>query len=147
MKALSLWQPWAQFIVLGHKRVETRSWPTRYRGDILIHATKSFPHEARDAADGSLEYLGGLKPDDLPRGVLVAFARLVDCVETGRFYETQRDLWAREEKFGNYMRGRFAWVLEDVVPIWVPVPAKGAQGLWEWPPPPTPDNPQRLLDL
>jgi hypothetical protein len=39
-KALSLWQPWASLIVLGHKDKETRSWPTSYRGRLWIHATK-----------------------------------------------------------------------------------------------------------
>lgn len=39
MKVLSIQQPWASLIVQGHKRIETRSWNTKYRGDILIHAS------------------------------------------------------------------------------------------------------------
>ncbi len=40
MKALSLWQPWAHAIVTGGKRIETRSWATKYRGPLIIHAAK-----------------------------------------------------------------------------------------------------------
>jgi hypothetical protein len=38
MKALSLTQPWASLVVAGAKKLETRSWPTYYRGPLLIHA-------------------------------------------------------------------------------------------------------------
>lgn len=40
MKALSIRQPWAWAIVNAGKRVENRTWETRYRGPILIHAAK-----------------------------------------------------------------------------------------------------------
>lgn len=39
-KALSLWEPWASLVVWGLKLVETRSWQTRYRGRLWIHATQ-----------------------------------------------------------------------------------------------------------
>jgi len=42
MKALSLWNPWATLMVDGHKRVETRSWDTKYTGSLLIHAAKKW---------------------------------------------------------------------------------------------------------
>lgn len=39
MKALTLTQPWATLVAIGAKRIETRSWSTSYRGDLLlIHA-------------------------------------------------------------------------------------------------------------
>lgn len=40
MKALTIRQPWASLIALGVKTIETRSWPTKYRGPIAIHAGK-----------------------------------------------------------------------------------------------------------
>lgn len=40
MKAISLWQPWASLIAAGVKSIETRGWPTNYRGQIAIHAAK-----------------------------------------------------------------------------------------------------------
>lgn len=40
MKALSIRQPWAWLIVNGFKDIENRSWDTKYRGLVLIHASK-----------------------------------------------------------------------------------------------------------
>ncbi len=48
MKTLTLTQPWAQLIAIGAKRIETRSWGTKYRGPIAIHAAKGFPKWARE---------------------------------------------------------------------------------------------------
>jgi hypothetical protein len=41
MKAITILQPWASIIVYGAKHIETRSWATKYRGKIVIHAAKS----------------------------------------------------------------------------------------------------------
>jgi hypothetical protein len=38
--ALSVRQPWAALLVAGRKTVEVRTWPTRRRGPVLIHAGK-----------------------------------------------------------------------------------------------------------
>lgn len=40
MKALTVRQPWASLVALGVKTVETRSWQTKYRGPLAIHAGK-----------------------------------------------------------------------------------------------------------
>lgn len=46
MKAITIRQPWASLIALGEKKIETRSWQTKYRGPILIHAGKSVDKKA-----------------------------------------------------------------------------------------------------
>lgn len=51
MKAISLTQPWATLVHLGAKRVETRSWYTSYRGQLVIHAAKGYPRWARDLTE------------------------------------------------------------------------------------------------
>ena len=43
MKALTIMQPWASLIACGAKTIETRSWPTKYRGPIAIHAGMKDP--------------------------------------------------------------------------------------------------------
>lgn len=40
MKAVTLTQPWATLVAIGAKQIETRSWPTNYRGPLAIHAGK-----------------------------------------------------------------------------------------------------------
>ncbi len=43
MKALSIRQPWAWLIVNGYKDIENRSWNTKFRGPVLIHASSRRP--------------------------------------------------------------------------------------------------------
>ena len=74
---LSLHQPWATAIADGHKRIETRSWWTAYRGPIAIHAAKR-----NDAwFERILRKDHGLltATPELPLGAIVATATLIDC--------------------------------------------------------------------
>jgi hypothetical protein len=83
MKALTVAQPWATLIAIGAKRIETRSWTTRHRGPLAIHAAHAFPRIARDLARTSpfAEALAaGRAPLLLPRGVVVATCTLVDVL-------------------------------------------------------------------
>lgn len=43
MKAISIRQPWAWLIVNGYKDIENRSWNTKFRGPVLIHASSRRP--------------------------------------------------------------------------------------------------------
>lgn len=43
MKAISIRQPWAWLIVNGYKDIENRSWNTKFRGQVLIHASAAKP--------------------------------------------------------------------------------------------------------
>ena len=38
MIAISIRQPWASLILKCGKDIENRSWPTKFRGRILVHA-------------------------------------------------------------------------------------------------------------
>ena len=117
MKALTVWQPWASLIADGRKRYETRSWPTRHRGPLAIHAGKN---------SGAIGKAGIGR---FPLGAIVAVAEIVQCHRT----EDIRDSLSEEELgVGDYSPGRFAWELVNVNPIEPPIPARGYQGLWEW---------------
>lgn len=48
MMALTIKQPWAEFILGGVKRVENRVWGSTYRGVLLIHASQKFDEEWRE---------------------------------------------------------------------------------------------------
>jgi len=65
----------------------------------------------------------------LPRGVIVATCNLVDCRPTDEMTQGEIEF---EKHFGDFTPGRYAWILDDVKPLDVPVPAKGKQGLWNW---------------
>lgn len=137
MKAITLWQPWATLIAIGAKRYETRSWPTRYRGPIAIHAAKRAPGDLELnlmlslLASGRVPDLPAI--DELPLGVIVATAELVNCTRmAGAIVRSQPEL---ERDVGDWRTGRYAWELANVQALPTPIPARGAQGLWEWTPP------------
>ena len=48
MKVITIKQPFASLIVLGIKKYEFRTWKTKYRGDILIHAGKGVNKKAME---------------------------------------------------------------------------------------------------
>lgn len=124
MKTLSIIEPYASLIRNGVKHIETRSWKTKYRGEILIHASgKNIPREYRDNAD-----LMALVTDTLP-GHILGKARLVDCIEMTEDWIAT--LSETERTCGLYSPGRYGWVLEDIEPI-EPIKAKGKLGLWEY---------------
>jgi hypothetical protein len=130
MKAITLWQPWATLIAIGVKPFETRSWPTRYRGPIAIHAGRTREGLRLCAGETEIEEAlarAGYALDTVPLGFVVCSANLVDVLTTDEI--VRRGL---TDPFGDYSRGRFGWHLVDVEPVSPPVAAAGKQGLWEW---------------
>lgn len=158
MKGLTLTQPWASLVAEGAKRIETRSWRTAYRGPLLIMAAKGISSKAISGGERGLEALCATEPfasalfggtnanltcaDDLPRGQIVAVARLANVITTGAAVFDLRynaHLHApHEQAFGGYGPGRYAWLLDDVQAIEPTRIPKGLvpcyQGLWDAPP-------------
>ncbi len=131
-KVLSFTQPWASLVCLGEKKIETRSWKTSYRGPLLIHASKGYPGWAKNAAKEEPFY-SSLRPNgvysypELACGKIIGSCVLKDCIPTSGV----KDLSEKEEEFGDYADGRFAWILEDGQFLPQPVAVKGALGLWD----------------
>jgi hypothetical protein len=77
--AISIKQPWAALVVSGRKSIEVRSWATRIRGRVLIHAAR-VPDPRPEAwrwvtvREQSMTDLGG--------GIIGA-ATLSDCLAYG----------------------------------------------------------------
>jgi len=130
MKCISLWQPWASAIALGHKRIETRSWSTNYRGPIAIHAAKRWDAGQQEFA--MTERAFGRLPGRLPFGAIVAVARLVGVKRTGDLVASC-ELTAVERLYGDYAEGRYGWILEGIIPLPLPIGFKGSQGFFEVP--------------
>lgn len=73
MKVITIKQPFATLIAEGIKEYEFRTWKTKYRGDILIHAGKGVNKKAME----KYKHLNL----DYPSGCIIAKANLVDCIE------------------------------------------------------------------
>ena len=119
MKALSIIEPYASLIAEGHKHIETRSWKTNYRGEILIHASATrIPKEYRHLLP---------RVRQVRSGYILCRATLVDCVEMTEEFLAAVDPVERE--LGFYSLGRYAWVLDNVEPV-EQVKVRGSLGLW-----------------
>lgn len=72
MKVITVKQPFATLIAEGLKEYEFRTWRTKYRGDILIHAGKGVDKKAMERYQHlNLEY---------PSGCIIAKATITDCI-------------------------------------------------------------------
>lgn len=144
MNVITLTEPWASLVVGGEKRWETRSWSTKYRGLIAIHAAKGFPRWARDlclqepfrSALGRMGY-GGLALADpakaFPLGHIIGSAVIEDVLKTEAALTRYVIEGTNEEQFGDYSFGRFAWKFGPIVDrLADPIPAKGALGIWRF---------------
>lgn len=140
MYCLTIHEPYASLIAVGVKTIETRGWSTRYRGPLLIHASKAWGPEMEADARRCGQLMTtcsiserlmtpeqrqiGLLPWSEKVGRVLCVAQLVDCRP---MLEAPDDVNAL---FGHFGPGRFGWVLEDAIPLNPPVPWRGAQGLW-----------------
>ena len=140
MKAISLSQPWASLVASGAKKFETRSWPSHYRGPLLIHAAKRISPEAR-VLSSTEPFRTALKQTpywSLQRGVVIAVVSMTGCLEIrenlfscGLNEVLERGTW--ELLFGDYSAGRFAWQFSEVMAFPEPFFAKGCLGLFDVP--------------
>lgn len=128
MKAISLWQPWATAVSLGHKRIETRSWNTNYRGPLAIHAAKRFGPDERAFAQSECAY--GRLPKELPLGAIVATCILHDVVRAEQIVDRIGPI---EKLYGDYGPGRYCWLLKNIKPLPQPIGCTGRQGFFEYP--------------
>ena len=126
MKALTISQPFASLIASGEKWVENRSWSTRYRGPLAIHAGKGIQYLSRDDLA------------DYPTGAIVAVCRLTNCVllnhararpDPDGLIVGTHVTWG-ELVAHPYTEGPWCWVIEDVVRLARPIPCRGQVGLW-----------------
>ena len=102
MKAVSVRQPWANWIAAGHKTVEVRSWATRHRGDLLIVSAR--------------------RPALEPAGFALAIVTLVDCRPM-----TEADA---VPACCDAFPGAWAWVLGNLRTL-RPFPVRGRLGLYD----------------
>lgn len=143
MKAITICQPYAALILLptshpDHKFVENRTWPTSYRGPLLIHAGKS-----RSWLHGYVGGFNGLPHvDDLPFGAIVGVAELSRCDSIRDLMNichgvtdasSKEKLAAKTIRAHKHTEGPFCWVLKNIRKFNTPIPYRGAQGLFDVP--------------
>ena len=125
MKVLTIKQPWATLIMQGDKRFEFRSWQTKYRGDLLIHAGKGIDKEA-------MKRLSKYITEDFPAGKILGKVTLVDCVKMSPEF---KDILLKENKdiyAKSYFQENYGWQMDNVQVFKEPIETKGHLSLWEY---------------
>ena len=125
MKVITIKQPWATLIMQGYKRFEFRSWQTKYRGDLLIHAGKGIDKEAVKRLE---KYL----PKELPFRKILGKVTLVYCIKMSsefkeKLLKENKDIYTKssfQEKYG--------WQMNNVQVFKEPIDVKGHLSLWEY---------------
>lgn len=150
MNCISLHQFWAALMQIAAKRIETRHWPTSYRGPLAIHAASAIHPYARDAYDAlpSVRRLLGEQfrirnafdmKNRLAFGAIVCVVDLVDCIQAPALpgmleqlvpMRFQSESW---RDFGNFQPGRWLWLCDNVRPLREPLKVTGRQNLWPLP--------------
>ena len=126
MKVITIKQPWATLIAKGYKEYEFRTWKTKYRGDILIHAGKGIDKKAISRfEDFNLEY---------QNGCIIAKSKITDCIYVDDKFvsevvpknaEVYKGLINKDNWEGYGLK------IEDVEEI-EPIQINGKLSLWEY---------------
>ncbi len=124
MKVLSIRQPWASLIVNGYKEYEFRSWNTKYRGEFLIHASKTVEKEYMDKFDDyNLEY---------KTGCIIGKCTITDCVIVTEEFEN--NLIKKNPLVYGLSKGRagYGFKLENIEKFIEVIEYTGKLGFFEY---------------
>ncbi len=126
MLAISVKQPFASLLVSGRKRFETRSFPTKVRGFLAIHAGLRM----ETAISMELEKLvvrefGSKWTITLPTGAIVGVVDLVECHPT-----EELELSDAQRLTGDFTAGRWAWEMHVVKAFDRPRKQQGSLGFF-----------------
>ena len=129
MKVLSIIEPWATLIKEKKKYIETRTWKTNYRGELYIHVSK----KKININDEHIRKLVELIPNvEMGYGKIICKCKLVDCKYIDENFKEEISKNKQEYLCGDFNVGRYAWILEDVVPLEKPIEAKGQLNIWDY---------------
>lgn len=121
--ALSVRQPWAWLIVHGGKDVENRTWATKVRGRVMIHASLGltvyeYAHCAVFARRNGVQ-IPAFR--NLYRGGIIGSVEIVNCLDLGSSMIVSK-----------WFEGPYGFELRSPEPVEF-IPCRGALGFWKWP--------------
>lgn len=123
MKVLTLKQPWASLVANGYKIYEFRSWKTKYRGEILIHAGCGVDKEWLDKVK---DY--GI---DFPKKKILCKVVLEDCLEIDD--KLNKEILKLDKNvYGEKIRDGYAWKLGKVTKLEIEEKVNGQLGIWNY---------------
>ena len=127
MKVISIKQPFATLIAEGYKEYEFRTWKTKYRGEIYIHASLKEDKLAMEKyKELNLDY---------PKGCIIAKAILSDCIEINNEFRKMikpKNIYPYiYNHILNNDDNKYAFHMTNVRKI-TNIKAKGQLGIWNY---------------
>ncbi len=121
LKVLTLRQPWATLVAEGIKKYEFRSWKTKYRGKVLIHAGTGIDKEdMKKYKNMNLEF---------PSRRIIAVVEIEDCLELDEDLN-KKIISENNIAYGHKIRNGYAWKLKNIKKINYDKEVNGQLGLW-----------------
>jgi hypothetical protein len=102
MLALSIREPWIYAILHLRKNVENRTWPTKVRGRILLHASKQFDYDGYRWIENEMGYILPEK-DMFELGGIVGSVEITDCI---KYHDSGK-------KIPSWFFGPYGFILKD----------------------------------
>jgi hypothetical protein len=123
MKCISLKQPYADMLANGKKLIECRKWYTKFRGDFLIHASKTIDVK-------SCEYYK-ININDVARGSIIGKAKLYDVKKYLNYkeYLVDKDKHFSLSPYANKII--YGFLIKDAIKFKRIIPYKGKLGFFE----------------
>lgn len=146
MKALSIKQPWASLIANGIKDIENRSWRTKFRGRIFIHASAAKMKQPPGIYFDKAQWLEinhhalnhGFRFRECLNSAIIGEVDIVDCViNHSSIWAEQMITYKCEETGLNILQRNqpyvWNWVLENPLLYDQPIlNVKGSLSFWNY---------------
>ena len=134
MKTFTVKNPYAYLICADIKPIENRTWPTKFRGRILIHSSAKAMKEDPYALLG-FEKWHSLSPgqrvllrsNTLENSAIIGSVEIVDCFrnDTANCFQKPPSIWGEKDCFN--------WVLTNPVLFANPITnVKGRLSFWDY---------------
>jgi len=142
MKTITIKQPWASLIIDDIKDIENRTWPTRFRGRVLVHAglckwtcDKRFNLLCETFTTGQFDYLDNNNQFiTIIYGAIIGSVEIIDCViNHPSIWAEKTEVLTDEDGFPVYGEKTYNWVLANPIKFPEPIPAKGKLSFWDYP--------------
>ena len=115
MKCLSLKQPFADLLAHGEKTIELRKWNTSFRGEFLIHASKTIDIESSERLD--------MNSNKFTIGAIIGSAFLYDVKVYSNREEFKKDRHKHFSVITKYFEGyRYGLLIRDAKLLKNPIP-------------------------
>src|SRR5512133_3875500 len=120
LKCLSLKQPFAELVIDGRKTIETRTWNTKFRGEFLIHSSKTIDEKSAKKLN--------IDCCRLTKGALIGCAFLYDVKK----YSNRQQYVEDQDKHltDNFSPPKYGFFLKDARRLDKPIPLTGKLGFF-----------------